>query len=82
MRVRKFLLFDLQIAYFVSEPVRKLQIRKFFTIRQRELNIFLKNSLPLKQNYLKRSGGLFGRIFYLIKIWIRTFLGVYLLAEK
>ncbi len=53
MRVRKFLLIDLQIANFVSEPVRKLQIRKFSTTRQRELNIFLKSCLPLQQNYLK-----------------------------
>jgi hypothetical protein len=42
MRVRKFLLIDLQIANFFGELVRKLEIRKFSTIRQRELNIFFK----------------------------------------
>ncbi len=71
MRVRKFLLIDLQIANFVSEPVRNLQIRKFSTIRQRELNIFLK--IPSLYSKTKLSGGLFGKIFYLIKILIRTF---------
>jgi hypothetical protein len=35
-----------QIANFVGEPIRKLQIRKFSTIRQRELNIFLKKCPP------------------------------------
>ncbi len=33
-------------ANFVGEPVRKLQIRKFFTIREKELNIFLKKFPP------------------------------------
>jgi hypothetical protein len=40
MQIRKFLLIDPQIANFVGEPIRKLQIRKFSTIRQREFNIF------------------------------------------
>jgi hypothetical protein len=43
----------MQIRKFVGEPVRKLQIRKFFTIRQRELNIFLKKFPPFKAKLSK-----------------------------
>jgi hypothetical protein len=51
-KFRKFLRYaSLQISFdgsanFVVKPVRKLQIHKFSTVRQRELNIFLKNFPP------------------------------------
>ncbi len=58
MRVRNFF-FDPQIANcksanFVAEPVHKLQIRKFYTVRQRKFNMFFKT-------IKKSTAGLFGR---------------------
>jgi hypothetical protein len=69
-QIRKFLLIEPHIAYpqisaKVSSPeIANLQIFPHKTER-------MKHSLPLKQNYL--AADLFGRIFYFIKIQIRTF---------
>jgi hypothetical protein len=37
-------------ANFVGEPIRNLQIRKFSTVRQRELNIYFKKFPPFIEN--------------------------------